>query len=294
MCNVLIVANKASKYMSSFIKPNTSTLRLLAILTAFGFLFGPLLGCSSDDVKEDSYAKWSAKDFYVEAKNDLRLAEFEAAIKKLETLEARHPFSRYAKQAQLDVAYAYYKFDEPDSAISAVDRFIRLHPRNPHIDYAIYLKGLANFYRGIGLFENWFPRNVAEHDSKNLKNGLKDFQLLVKRYPESIYAPDAYLRSIFLYNKLAEAEIVAADYYLNRKAWIAAINRAQNVITHYQTSPARHRALDIMITGYDKLGMKELADDARKVKQLNPEIKALPKKKVDELSKRKEIETPKT
>ena len=279
--------------MSSFIKFSTPTLRSLTILTAFGFLFGSLLGCSSDEVKEDPYAKWSAKDFYIEAKNDLRIAEFEAAIKKLETLEARHPFSRYAKQAQLDVAYAYYKFDEPDSAISAVKRFIRLHPRNPHIDYALYLKGLANFYRGVGILESWFPRNVAEHDAKNLKNGLNDFLQLIKRYPNSIYAPDAYLRSIYLRNKLAESEIIAADYYLERKAWVAAINRAQNVITQYQTSPARNRALDIMITGYDKLGMKELADDARKIKALNPEIKALPEAKIKEISQRKEMETPK-
>ncbi|MCK5336985.1 MAG: outer membrane protein assembly factor BamD, partial [Gammaproteobacteria bacterium] len=181
--------------MSLFITPSVRAIhsfsRLLFILTAFGLLFG----CSSDKVKEDPYKDWSAKDFYIEAKNDLRLAEFEAAIKKLETLEARHPFSNYAKQAQLDVAYAYYKFEEPDSAISAIKRFIRLHPRNPHIDYAMYLKGLANFYRGTGLFDSWFPRNLAEHDPKNMKQAMKDFNHLIRRYPESIYAPDAYLRS---------------------------------------------------------------------------------------------------
>lgn len=295
MGNILIVANKVNNYMSSFIIPSrqaiTSFSRFVLILTAFGLLFG----CSSDKVKEDPYKDWSAKDFYVEAKNDLRLAEFESAIKKLETLEARHPFSSYAKQAQLDVAYAYYKFEEPDSAISAINRFIRLHPRNQHIDYAIYLKGLANFYRGVGLFDAWFPRNLAEHDSKNLKQAMKDFNHLIRRYPKSIYAPDAYLRSIYLHNKLAEAEIVAAKYYMLREAWIAAINRAQNVIKFYQKSPARDSALDIMIMAYDKLGMNKLADDTRKIKAMNLAVKieAVPEEKIEELAQRKTVVAPK-
>ena len=280
--------------MSLFITPSVRAIhsfsRLFFILTAFGLLFG----CSSDKVKEDPYKDWSAKDFYIEAKNDLRLAEFEAAIKKLETLEARHPFSNYAKQAQLDVAYAYYKFEEPDSAISAIKRFIRLHPRNPHIDYAMYLKGLANFYRGTGLFDSWFPRNLAEHDPKNMKQAMKDFNHLIRRYPESIYAPDAYLRSIYLRNKLAEAEIVAAEYYMLREAWVGAINRAQNVIKYYQTSPARNRALDIMIMAYDKLEMDKLADDTRKIKAMNPaiELETIAEEKIKELALRKESAVP--
>lgn len=280
-----------SSSTSPYLRAIHSFSRALFILTAFGLL----VGCSSDTVKEDPYKDWSAKDFYIEAKNDLRLAEFESAIKKLETLEARYPFSSYAKQAQLDVAYAYYKFEEPDSTISAIKRFIRLHPRNKHIDYAIYLKGLANFYRGTGLFDGWFPRNLAEHDSKNLKQAMTDFNHLIKRYPESIYAPDAHLRSLYLRNKLAEAEIVAAKYYILREAWIAAINRAQNVIKNYQTSPARNDALDIMIMAYDKLGMKKLADDTRKIKAMNPAAAAntVPVEKVKELAQKQLIVTPK-
>lgn len=291
MSNILIVANKVNNYMNSFITPSLQAIhsfsRFLLILTAFGLLFG----CSSNEVKEEPYKGWTAKDFYIEAKNDLRLAEFETAIKKLETLEARYPFSSYAKQAQLDVAYAYYKFEEPDSAISAVKRFIRLHPRNQHIDYAIYLSGLANFYRGTGLLDSWFPRNLAEHDPKNLKQAMRDFNSLIRRYPESIYAPDAYLRSTFLHNKLAEAEIIAAEYYMLRGAWIAAINRAQNVIKFYQTSPARNDALDIMITAYDKLGMNKLADDTRKIKAMNPAKKTEPVS-TDDLTVKKEIVVP--
>ena len=289
----LIVTNNLSKYMTSLIKSTHSMLRHLFILTAFSLMYGLLSGCGSDDVKDDPYADWTAKEFYIEAKNDLRLAEFESAIKKLETLEARYPFSNYAKQAQLDVAYAYYKFDEPDSCISAVDRFRRLHPRSSHIDYAIYLKGLANFYRGTGIFEVAFPRNFAEHDQKNLKQAMKDFTTLVKRYPDSIYAPDAYLRMIFLRNEMAEAEIIAADYYMLREAWISAINRAQNVIRFYQTSPARDRALDIMIDAYTKLGMDKLAEDTKKVKHLNPPVKT-ESVAIEEIKEIKQRETPET
>ena len=251
-----------------------SILQRIFILSAFSLL----AACGSDEKKEDPFKDWTAKDFYIEAKKDLRLAEFESAIKKLETLEARYPFSNYAKQAQLDVAYAYYKFDEPDSAIAAVDRFRRLHPTSTHLDYTIYLRGLANFYRGVTLLDSWFPRNLAEHDQKNTKQAMKDFLTVIRRYPESIYAPDAYLRSVFLRNELAESEILAAEYYIEREAWISAINRAQNVILHYQTAPARDRALEIMVVGYDKLGMKQLAADTRKIQSMNPA------KKIEKLS----------
>ncbi|MDH5516710.1 MAG: outer membrane protein assembly factor BamD [Gammaproteobacteria bacterium] len=280
--------------MSSFIKPTQPFLQRVFILTVFAALFALLSACSSDDVKEDPYLNWSAKDFYLAAKSDLKLAEFEAAIKKLETLEARYPFSKFAKQAQLDVAYAYYKYDEPDSTISAVKRFIRLHPRSAHIDYAIYLKGLANFYRGSSFLDGMFPRNLAEHDQQNLKQAIKDFTSLISNYPQSIYAPDAYLRSIFLRNELAEAAIISAEYYMLREAWIAAINRAQTVIMYYQTAPARDRALDIMINAYKKLGMDQLAKDTQAIKDMNPAASkaTLPADSVIELTQRKDPLTP--
>lgn len=257
-------------------------------------LIALLAACSGDEEKEDPFKDWTAKDFYIEAKNDLRLAEFEAAIKKLETLEARYPFSNYAKQAQLDVAYAYYKFEEADSAISAADRFRRLHPTSPHIDYVIYLRGLANFYRGVSLLDSMFPRNVAEHDPKNMKEAMKDFITVIRRYPGSIYAPDAYLRSIFLRNKLAEGEIIAAEYYIQREAWVSAINRAQNVIQLYQTAPARDRAIEIMILGYEKLGMTKLAEDMRRIQAKNPPkpVEKLTEEDKAQLEKTKTPEVP--
>lgn len=261
---------------SNNMKHQSSTIFRLLILSGI-----VLLSACSAEIEEDPTANWTAREFYEEAHYSLRIAEFETAISHLETLEARFPFSHYARQAQIDVAYAYYKYDEPDSAVSAADRFIRLHPRSPHVDYAIYLKGLANFYRGVGFLESWFPRNMAEHDPKNLKQAIQDFSALIKRFPDSIYAPDAYLRSIFLRNELAEAELIAADYYIKRDAWVAAINRAQEVVRHYQNTPARDRALVIMAKGYDRLGMTKLAADTREIIRLNPPQKQVSREDIE-------------
>jgi outer membrane protein assembly factor BamD len=226
-----------------------------------------LSACSGHDY--DPTKDWTAKRFYDEAHTALNNGEFETAIKNLESLEARFPFDPYAKQAQLDVAYSYYKSDEPDSAISAADRFIRLHPRDSHIDYAFYLKGLVNFNRGRGLLDKWVPRDPAKYDEDVLKTSFNDFATLVRRFPQSQYAGDAHQRMIFLRNTLAKKEIDIAEYYMLRKTWMAAANRAKNVIEQYQESVWTPRALEIMEQAYRKLGLNDLADDAHRVLELN-------------------------
>jgi len=226
-----------------------------------------LAACSGHDY--DPTKDWTAKQFYDEAHSALDAGEFETAIKHLETLEARFPFDPYAKQAQLDVAYSYYKFDEPDSAISATERFIRLHPRDPHIDYAFYLKGLVNFYRGRGLLDSWWPRDPAKYDAEVLKSSFNDFATLVRRFPQSQYAGDAHQRMIYLRNMLAKKEINIAEYYMTRGTWMAAANRAKNVIEKYQESTSTPRALEIMEQAYNHLGLNELANDAHRVAELN-------------------------
>lgn len=228
---------------------------------------GSISACSTMDV--DPTAEWTAKDFYDDAKDSLNMGEFQTAIKDLETLEARFPFDPYAKQAQLDVAYAYYKFEEPESAIGAVNRFMRLHPRDPHIDYAYYLKGLVNFTRGAGFLDDWFPRDHARHDASVMQQAYNDFSILVRRYPDSQYAGDAHQRMVFLRNKLAQKEIDIAEFYIKRESWLSAVNRAKNVIERYQNSIWSHRALEIMVEGYKKLGINDLAIDAQRVLSLN-------------------------
>jgi len=229
-----------------------------------------LQACST--FKDDPTEDWSAKEFYQEANEALYSGEFETAIKNLETLEARFPFDPYAKQAQLDIAYSYYKFDEPDAAISAADRFMRLNPRDPNIDYVYYLKGLVNFKRGTGILDGWFSRDQAEHETETLHNSFNDFSTLVRRYPDSNYAGDAYQRMIYLRNELAQHEISVAEYYLSRKAWMGAANRARIVVERYEQSTWRKRALEIMIIAYNELGLEELATDTQRILDLNKDV----------------------
>ncbi|VAW67158.1 Outer membrane beta-barrel assembly protein BamD [hydrothermal vent metagenome] len=229
-----------------------------------------LLACSDDDVKEDPYADWTAQEFYDEATDALDAGEFEKAITNLENLEARFPFNPYARQAQLDIAYAYYKFDEPESAISAADRFIRLNPRDPHVDYAWYLKGLADYNRGVGFLDSFFTRDISLHDNKSMQQALSNFSTLVERYPQSRYAANSYQHMIFLRNKLAKAELHAANYYMKRKAWLAAARRGQYIIENYPTTPASREALEVMVKSYTELGLSDLAADAQSVLDKNP------------------------
>lgn len=234
------------------------------------FILSLFLMACSDGVKEDPFASWTAKDFYDEATYSLKSGEFEAAIKHLENLEARFPFSPYARQAQLDIAYAYYKFEEPDSAIAAADRFIRINPRDPNVAYAWYLKGRADFTRGKGFMDSIFKRDISLHDNKSMHDALHSFSTLVERFPDSRYAVDAHQHMLFLRNKLAEAELHAANYYVKREAWLAAAKRGQYILENYPTTPASREALRIMVQSYTQLGLNELADDARLVLDTNP------------------------
>lgn len=247
-------------------QPPRQSARPLLFFISFALAFF-LSGCST--MSADPTAEWSAKDFYDEARSSLDAGEFQTAINNLEMLEARFPFDPYAKQAQLDVAYAYYKFEEPESAISAANRFMRLHPRDPHIDYAYYLKGLVNFNRGTGFLDNWFPRDHARHDASVMQQAYNDFSTLVRLYPDSHYAGDAHQRMVFLINKMAQKEIEIAEFYIERETWLSAINRAKNVIERYQSSIWSQRALEIMAEGYKNLGIHDLAADASRVLSLN-------------------------
>jgi len=228
-----------------------------------------LLIQACDNVKDDLTEDWTAKEFYEEATEAMDAGEFQTAIKNLETLEARFPFDQYAKQAQLDIAYAYYKFEEPDSTISAINRFMRLHPRDPNLDYAYYLKGLTNFTRGSGFLDSWIARDPARHDAEVLHSAYNDFATLIRRFPNSQYAGDAYQRMVFLRNEMAQKEISIAEFYLERGTWLSAANRAKVVIESYQDSMWSYRALEIMVVSYKNLGLEDLAADAQRVLDLN-------------------------
>ena len=232
------------------------------------FLLLTLTACSllNSKPEADNPAKTvSAEVMYNDAMKNLNANSFEEAIKQFESLESHYPYGRYAQQAQLEIAYAYYRQNEAESSIAAADRFIKQYPNNPHVDYAYYVKGLANFNADIGLFGLAFGQDPTERDPKAAQDSFAAFKDLVLRFPTSRYTPDARLRMQYLLDALAKYDIHVARYYLRRGAHIAAVNRAKEVLTQYPNTPAIYDALRILVEGYDALGMRELRDDAQRV-----------------------------
>jgi outer membrane protein assembly factor BamD len=227
-----------------------------------------LAACSGGD-KYDPTAGWSAEQLYGEAKDALKDGKYDQAIKYFESLEARYPYGRYAQQAQLEIAYAYYKQSEQASAVAAVDRFIKLHPDHPSVDYAYYLKGLTYFSEDLGLFGRFSGQDPTERDPKSTRDSFDAFKELVQRFPQSKYAPDALARMKYLVNALASHEIHVARYYMKRGAYIAAVNRAQYALRNYPQAPVLEEALIVMVQAYGALGMPDLRDDAERVLKRN-------------------------
>jgi outer membrane protein assembly factor BamD len=238
--------------------------RILPVLTAIVWLQGCSVFSTEDETKD-----WSAQKLFSEAKSALAEGDYQQAVSYYEKLEARYPFGRYAMQAQLDVAYAHYKNGEPESAIAAAERFIKLYPQNPHVDYAYYLKGIVNYNRKLGLLDRFVPIDQSQRDPGSASDSFQDFAELVRRFPSSQYAEDARQRMLYLRDNLAKNEVHVARYYLHRGAFLAAANRATYVVENYPRSTAVRDALEIMIEAYGRLEMTQLQADARRVLELN-------------------------
>ena len=226
-------------------------------------------GCGIFDTEEDKTKNWSEVKLYTEASAALKDNDYDQAIKYYEKLGARFPFGRYAMQAQLDTAYAHYQADEPDEAIVALDRFIKLYPREPHVDYAYYLKGVVNYNRKFGLLDRYLPSDPSQRDPGSARDAFQNFSELVSRFPHSPYASDARARMLYLRDNLAKNEIHVARYYMRRGAYLAAANRAKYVIENYSKTTVAREALEIMIQAYGILGLNVLQADARRVLALN-------------------------
>jgi outer membrane protein assembly factor BamD len=196
-------------------------------------------------------------------------AHYEAAIKLFQRLEANYPFGTYAAQAQMEIAYAHYKAQDQAEALAAVERFIKLHPNHPQVDYMYYLRGLINFNDQIGFMSFIYSQDPTERDPKATREAFAAFKELVDKFPNSKYAPDSIQRMNYLINAMASYEVHVANYYYRRGAYLAALNRAQGAVTDYSDSPSREEALFIMIRCYDKLGMLDLRDDTQRVFQKN-------------------------
>jgi len=220
----------------------------------------------------------TAEGLYQSAKRSLNQGDFLSAIATFETLGARYPFGSYTQQAQLDVAYAYLKQDEFDSAIGAADRFIKLYPRSENIDYAYYIKGVSHFSRGGSALERIFPRDMAKVNQSWLRSAFAEFDTLVRRFPQSEYTPDALARMQFLRDEMARHELITARFYYQRGAMVAVVNRVSYLLEHFDGSTHVPNALALMASAYSALGNDQLHEDTLRVLELtapqHPAIKA--------------------
>ncbi len=237
----------------------------------FASLLLPLVfaGCGWFGDKLDLQKNWTVEQFYRNARDELDSGNFQGAIKLYEALEARYPFGRYTQQAQLDVAYANFKDNETAQAVSAADRFMKLHPNHQNFDYALYIKGLSYFKPDLGMFGQLLNLDPAERDPKALRDSFDVFKDLLTRFPDSIYADDTRGRMVYLVNTLAKHDLSVARYYYSRGGYLAAVNRAQTVITRYPQAPVAEEALVITVQSYEKMGMKDLAGSSRRVLEKN-------------------------
>ncbi len=215
--------------------------------------------------KRNEVIQGGADTLYERATRSMDNGNFRNAIAYFEQLEARYPFSNVTKQAQLDLIYAYYKNGAAESTVDAADNFMRENPTHPRVDYCLYMKGLTYFDKGGNVLEKLFRVDMTERPPRDSQNSFNAFQDLLRRFPDSEYSPDARKRMIFLRNRLAEYENHVAEFYIRRKAYVAAINRAKYAVENYPGAPAITESVRIMAEAYRLLGMDDLATDTQRV-----------------------------
>jgi len=253
-------------------------IRLSVLALKFVSLSAALLaGCAGTTA--DPTAGWTPEKIYSEARDEASAGAWDRAAMLFDKLEGRAAGTPLAQQAQIEKAYAQYKSGEKVQAIATIDRFLKLHPASPAIDYVLYLKGLVNFNDNLGLFSFLTQQDLSERDQKAAKDSFESFKELTQRFPESKYSPDATQRMAYIVNSLASYEVHVARYYLSKGAYVAAINRAQVAITDYPGVPAAKEALEILVKSYDAMGINELKTDTQRVLEKNfpdlpkPELK---------------------
>ena len=241
--------------------------RQASVSLLLAVMIGLLSACASVDDKDEGLSDTA---LYQKARTALDDGNFQMAAETYEKLEVNHPFSARTRQGQMDIIYAYYRANEPDSAIAAANRFIKLYPRHKQVDYAYYLRALTNFSRTSGTIDRWFDRDPSVRDPNLARQSFMDFAELLDRFPNSRYASDAVQRMVYLRNYLARHELHVARYYTKLHAYVAAANRAKSIIEDYPQSPYVSEALEIMAAAYQQLGLDDLAAQTRQVLKLNP------------------------
>lgn len=242
----------------------TTSLSWRAAIVAL--LVSVLAGCGTT---RDEFAGMSAEKLYADAKEEMDAGGYERAIKLLERVEGLAAGTLLAQQSQLDLAYLYWRTGEKAQAQSTIDRFIKLNPSSPALDYALYLRGVINFNDDLGLLGNLAGQDLSERDQRASRDAWQAFKQLVDQFPDSKYSPDARQRMNYIVNSLASYEVHVARYYLRRGAYVAAANRAQQAITEFQQTPSVEEALYILAVAYDKLDLPKLRDDADRVLRQN-------------------------
>lgn len=241
-----------------------SNIRILLILTA---LFPLLMGCKNNN--QDPYKGMSAAEIYARAEENVSKEKYGVAAQDFEALEARYPYGEYSDKAQLGLINAYYKQNEAALALTTADRFIRMHPRHPNVDYVYYQKGLVAFDQNYNFTFRYLPLDKSLRDPSTSQEAFDAFAELIQRFPNSQFVPDARQRMVFLRNQLANHELKIAEYYMQRKAYLSSANRASHIVKYYNGTPSIPRALVTMIVSYRALGMNQLAEDAYKILACN-------------------------
>lgn len=241
---------------------------LLSWKAAIVVLVALLAGCGAAPKQEGASAA-VAERLYREARDDIESGAYDRAVQTLARIEGLAAGSLLAQQALLDMAYADWKRGEQASALSTIDRFIRLNPSSPALDYAYYLKGVINFNDNLGFIGRLANQDIAERDQRAARDAWQAFKQLVDQFPQSRYAPDARLRMNHILHTLAAHEVHVSRYYFRRGAYLAAANRAQTVVSEFQQAPAVEEALYIMVQSYERLKLTELRDAAERVLKKN-------------------------
>jgi len=241
----------------------------LRLLTTSAFIIFFTVGCSSKKSVKIKIADKPPVALYQDAQKALDSASYEKAAEVLEALDSRYPFGPHSDQVQVDLIYAYYKSDETALALAGIDRFMRLNPTHPDLDYLYYLRGLTQMGVDDSYFQELFGIDRSDRDPSHALQAFKDFKRLIKLYPNSQYARDAQQRMVSIKDRLARYEISIANWYIKREAYIAAINRSKLVLNNYSDTSSVEDALGIMIEAYEELGLVEPKENALAVLKLN-------------------------
>ena len=241
--------------------------RRLATVLAPIAVAAALAACGATQAEKDNATP--VEKLYADAMDDVESGNYDRAIKQLDRIEGKAAGSILAQQAQLELAYLYWKTADKTQALATIDRFIKLHPSSPALDYALYLRGIINFNDDLGFLSAFTGQNLAERDQAAARDSYQSFKQLVEQFPDSKYSADARLRMDFTVNMLAEYEVHVANYYMRHQAYVAAANRAKESVLEFPQTASTPDALLIMVQAYDKLGLVTLRDDAQRVLDKN-------------------------